>query len=847
MFFGGFKLDGEVRTTFCEQKVAKKLFDAGAGALTAPTPMAQRSKSFLLLFFKKAALTCLLLSFAPLASAQTQSPASKIPVIIVHVSPLGSAGVDISKWPHPVQVLGGQDLRAEGTADLTGTLARKAAGVSLVNSQANPYQPTILYHGFEISPIQGTPAGLSVYVNGARFNQPFGDLALWSVLPDEAIASLSVEDGNPVFGLNALGGAVNVVMKNGFTAAGGQAELSGGSFGKIEGNLEYGREAGDVAAYVDLGETHEAGWRDLQSSDIQNFYGDLGWRGPRAVLHINATLANSNLEGPGSVPVQLLDADPAAQFTGPNAIDDKYAKLSTTLELQLDAKTSLQGVLYYDNLREQLINGNGPNDLPCGPGPDAAYLCEGGPGGTLSTTRGGAPIPDFAPGANAYGYDALAQLNLNTTNTNGYGGSLQVTNTSPLFGLANRLVSGVSYDGGFTNYDADGYVGGIDEATRVYETPPGLAHLGLAQPGYLLDEPGTVPVGVVIRNAYYGAYVSDTLNITQKLAVTAGGRFNIANIALHDQGQPDPNAPGAGLTGRHYYMHANPALGATYDIAPALILYGGYSEENAAPTPAELSCASPQDSCSLANFQSGDPDLRQLITRTWEAGIRGGAAGPLGLLVSYTADYYHSVTNDDIEFLQSPFNPAGEGYFSNVGNVLRAGFDASLTISRAAWTLYAAYSRTNAMFEDRFIEQSNSPAADGNGNITVNAGDRLPGIPVNVFKFGGDYQLTARWHIGLSATVQSGVFLYGDEANETEKLPGYLVADLTTSYQLTPAWQVFGTIENLTDARYYNDGTFSPTGLDGGVYVAQAPDYSDPRSYSLAAPIGAFAGVRLKF
>jgi iron complex outermembrane receptor protein len=741
-----------------------------------------------------------------------------------------------------VQLFTDKDLSAEGPATLTGTLDRKAAGVTVVNSQANPYQPTILYHGFEISPIQGTPAGLSVYVNGARFNQPFGDLAIWSVLPSEAISSMALEDGNPVFGLNALGGAVNVQMKNGFNYHGGEAELSGGSFDQVEGNLEYGKQSGNFAAYVDLGATHEAGWRDLQSSDIQNFYGDLGWRGPHAEFHINATLANSSLSGPGTVPVDILAADPSAQFTGPNAIADRYAKLSATLNVQVNDSTSVQGVLYYDNLREQLSNGNGPNDLPCGPGPDSAYLCEGGPGGNVSTMRGGAPIPNFLPTPNAYGYYAYSQLNLNTTNTNGYGGSAQVTNTSPVFGFTNRVLAGLSYDGGFTNYDADGYIGGITSLSRVYDTPAGIPN-----PGYLLDEPGTVPVGVVIRNAYYGAYVSDTLNLTSKFAITAGGRFNIANIALNDQDPPDPNSPGGGLTGRHYYSHFNPALGATYNLIPALTIYGGYSEENAAPTPAELSCASPEDSCSLANFMSGDPNLKQIVTRSLEAGLRGAVPGPGGSIISYNADYYNTTTNDDIEFLQSPFNPIGEGYFSNVGNVDRNGFDLGANLDTTKWQLYFDYSRTNATFQSTFIEQSNNPDADTNGNITVSPGDYLPGIPQNIFKFGATYQATPRWQVGVSAIAQTSTFLFGDEANLTPPLPGYLVANFTTSYQLTPALQIFGTVDNLTDAKYYNYGTFSPTGMDGGVYVAQDPNYSNPRSYSIAAPIGGFAGVKLKF
>jgi outer membrane receptor protein involved in Fe transport len=772
-----------------------------------------------------------LLAAAP-AAAQSESD-------IIHVTPLAHATVDVRKFPHPVQIFSSQDLSRNGTASVTRTLSQQAAGVNLVNSQANPYQPTILYHGFEISPIQGTPAGLSVYVDGARFNTPFGDLAIWSVLPDEAINSLSIEDGNPVFGLNALGGAINVQMKDGFNNQGGEIQLSGGSFGRIEGNLEYGKQAGNTALYVDLGGTHENGWRDEQSSGIQNFYGDLGWRTMQEELHVNLTLAHSDLNGPGTVPVELLDADPSAQFTGPNRITDKYAKLSTNFQDKLTADTSLQAVLYYDYLRENLSNGNGPNDLPCADDPD--YLCQAGGTGDPSTTLGGAQIPNFAPMANAYGYYAYSQLNLNTTNTNGYGGSLQLTNATPILGLANHLVGGLSYDGGFTKYDAAGYIGGID-AARNYVTLPGIP-----DPGYILDEPGTVPVSVVIRNAYYGLYASDTLNLTPKFSITGSFRFNIANIALHDQNPPDPNAPGGGLTGRHYYEHVNPALGAAYDITSTLMVYGGYAVQNAAPTPAELSCASPEDSCSLANFMSGDPDLKQIVSRTWQAGLRGTAAGPWTSIVTYNADAYLTNTNDEIEFLQSPYNPAGEGYFSNIGNVRRAGFDASLHVDAPRSSLYAIYSYIDATYQSSFIAQSNSPAADVDGNITVQPGDRLPGIPHHIVKFGARYNATPCWTLGIAVTVQSSSYLYGDEANLTPPLPGFAVVDLTTSYRATPALQLFLNIDNITNAKYYNYGTFSPVGADGGVYVAQAPNYSNPRSYSIAAPIAVYAGAKYSF
>ncbi|OYV37598.1 MAG: hypothetical protein B7Z81_05790 [Acidocella sp. 20-61-6] len=385
-------------------------------------------------------------------------------------------------------------------------------------------------------------------------------------------------------------------------------------------------------------------------------------------------------------------------------------------------------------------------------------------------------------------------------------------------------------------------MGGLTTLSRVYYTPSGIP-----SPGYLLDEPGTVPVGVVIRNAYYGAFLSDTLNLTPRLALTASGRFNIANIALHNQNPPDPNAPGGGLTGRHYYDHFNPSLGATYDATNFLTFYGSYSVANAAPTPAELSCASPQDSCSLANFMSGDPNLKQIVTHSFEAGLKGTLIGPLESIIAYNVGYYYTTTSDDIEFLQSPYNPISSGYFGNVGNVKRTGFDGGVHIDVEKWQLYANYSRIDATYRSSFIESSNNPNANAQGNITVLPGNHLPGIPENIVKFGASYQATRQWLLGISVTAQTSTYLYGDSANLTAPLPGYFVVDLTTRYDITPKLQIFGGIDNVTDEKYYNYGTFSPTGLNGGVYIAQAPNFSNPRSYSIAAPVSVYAGMKYRF
>ena len=153
---------------------------------------------------------------------------------------------------------------------------------------------------------------------------------------------------------------------------------------------------------------------------------------------------------------------------------------------------------------------------------------------------------------------------------------------------------------------------------------------------------------------------------------------------------------------------------------------------------------------------------------------------------------------------------------------------------------YVNYSFTDATFQSGFVEAAGSnPQADANGNITIRPGNRLPGIPANLVKFGLQYKVTDAWTVGGTAVAQSGTYLFGDEANLNPKLPAYVVLNLNTSYQMTPHIQLFGLVQNVTDQKYYTYGTFSPI---TSVFLAQAPNATNPRSYSPAAPIGGFVG-----
>lgn len=606
--------------------------------------------------WRRVAACATVLAAAPgVLHGQALAPPSSVSAVVVSATPLPGAGLDRDRLPVETQVLTAADLAQNGEPDALRALEEQIGPVNLDSAAGNPFQPTLFYHEFEASPLQGTPEGLAVYVDGVRFNTPFGDTVNWDLIPSLAIRRMTIEGSNPVFGLNALGGALNTELQTGLTFQGKQADLSGGSFGLVKSDAAVGQRIGDTAVYLAASVIHEGGWRDLQSSDIQNLYGDLAWTRDGAELHLGLRFANSDLNGPGTSPVELLAADPRAQFTGPNNSKNRYAALDLRGLDRIGAWTTVQGVVYLNYFRQSVANGNAADDLPCDDG--SGLLCSNS---GYSTTAGGATIPAYL-GGNPFAY---SELDDQTTDTTGYGASVQAVNVHPLRGLSNQVVFGGSFDGAWTGFKAASYIGGITPLTRLY-----------VGPGVLIDEPGNnLPVDVGVRDADYGLFASDTLQLTSALALTLSGRFNDAQVDLRDH-------LGGDLTGDHAYSRFNPAVGLSWQATKWLTVYAGYAAANRAPTPAELSCAGPQNSCSLANFFVGDPNLKQVVAHTVEAGFRGGFDGG-GVRIAYQLGLYRSELDDDIVFINSV--PLNRAYFTNVGATRRPGRRRRPTGSRRA-------------------------------------------------------------------------------------------------------------------------------------------------------------------
>ena len=182
---------------------------------------------------------------------------------------------------------------------------------------------------------------------------------------------------------------------------------------------------------------------------------------------------------------------------------------------------------------------------------------------------------------------------------------------------------------------------------------------------------------------------------------------------------------------------------------------------------------------------SATRDLKQVVSRTFEAGLRGSLPVFEKGRLRYSLALYRSDLDDDIAFINSPVQ--GRAFFANIGSTRRQGLDAELRLTTDRWLAYINYSFIDATFQNTFVEASgNNPAADLNGNITVQPGSRLPSIPAHQLKVGAYYKVTDKWTLGANLVASSSVYLVGDEANLTAPLPPYATLDLTTSYRPLP-------------------------------------------------------------
>lgn len=743
---------------------------------------------------------------------------------IVAPALLPGIGVERDRLPYTVQQIRGGAINSENALNLPDLAVWRLPGVSINEIQGNPYQPDLSYRGFSLSPLLGTPQGLSVFLDGVRINEPFGDVINWDLIPQAAIAGMTLVPGsNPLYGLNTLGGAIALRTKSGYTDPGGEVEVYGGSFGRVNGQFEYGQRY-DNGVHVFAAGTwfNENGWRDYSPSSVGQLFAKVGRHTDRYDVDLSFTGGDTDLIGNGLAPQTFLAHSATSIFTRPDQTKNQLSMLNLSASLMLDGGSQVSGMAYVRRVQTHTLNGDVNDDFE-------------------DDVEAGADPATLPPGVD----------NRTATQQKGYGAALQWSLSSRI----HQLAVGASYDGSRSSFQQGASLWSFDATRAVIETEP-----------YQLDN------ALDGRVNNFGLYATDTIAALPKLFVTLSGRYNRADVTLTDTG---PSAPA--LDGQHRYSQFNPAIGFAYQAVPAVTMYGGFSQGNRAPSPIELGCADPLRPCTLPNALAADPPLNQVVTRTFELGLRGRA----GDAIRWSAGLFQATNHDDILFVGTT---TSAGYFTNFGKTRRQGLELAASGSSGRLTWGASYAYVHATYQSSacIVSQNNStrgtstrcspqdPAQpgvyEGDDLIAVSPGEQLPGVPAQTLKLNGSYMASERWQIGMEFVAFSSVYVRGNENNRHAagtyddlngeartflgpgSLGGYGVLNLSTRYAITPALEVFARIANVLDKHYASAGALAENPFNAsGQFQTDPDDWSRETFYAPGAPRAAWVGLRYRF
>lgn len=779
-------------------------------------------------------------------------------VSVVATTPLPGLNQSRAEIPAPIQTATAEDLTASGALDLSDFANRRLGGVFLNEIQGNPFQPDLNYRGYTASPLLGTPQGVSLYMDGVRLNQPFGDVVSWDLIPRLAIAEMALIPGsNPLFGLNTLGGALSLRTKDGHTHPGSTLTLSGGSFGRKIGEFEHGGSLANGFHWFTGGQLFfEDGWRDHSPTSVRQLFSKIGYQRQRTAIGLSMAYANNALIGNGLQDIRLLEQDFRSINTKPDFTGNRSPFLNLTLQHAFSSRLTLSSNAYFRHIRTRSVNGDINEDsldqsvYQPNAAERAALAAAGYTGFPLSgESAANTPFPKWRCIANVLLVDEPAEkcnglLNRGISHQRNYGLSGQLS-----FAAArHQFTIGAAYDGNSVGFSQSTELGYLTPDRGV--TPLGAFADGVTG-GEADGEPFDTRVNLRGRIHTGSLFLTDTFHLG-RLHLTASGRFNQTVIDNLDLIRPTPGT--GSLTGRHTFRRFNPAIGLTYRW-----LYASYTEGSRAPTSIELGCADPAAPCRLPNSMAGDPPLKQVVTRTVEAGLRGGGESNF----RWNAGWFRSDNRDDILFVAS--EQVSYGYFRNFGKTLRQGLEAGATARIRRATLSANYTLLDATF--RSPEEVNGEANSSNDDefIEIEPGNRIPLIPRHLTKLSADLQLTAKLLVNTGLVATSRSYARGNENNQHQPdgtffvgrgdSPGYAVAHLGARYDLTPRLQLFGQINNLFDRRYYTGGQLGPAGFTlQGNYVARpfpAVDGEFPvrnsTFYAPGAPRGLWGGLRFRF
>lgn len=773
-----------------------------AGAL-ATGPCRHPALSPLAQALGKAGLLLPLLAAPALGWAQTELDR----VEIIGVSPLPGQGIDRNVLPYSTQLIKRDAIDGAQAVNSSDLLNRRTPGVQVNDIQGSPFQGDLTYRGFRASPLLGAGQGLSVYLDGVRINEPFGDVINFDLIPEFAVSSIALVPGaNPAFGLNSLGGALSYTTFDGRSAPGLRAELSGGSFGRKSLSMSHGASTDSGwHHYVAATLFDEEGWRDFSDGKIGQVLGKVGHDDGTTAWSTSLLIGRSTLVGNGLLPGYAIDDDGAleqdlyfnrreAVYTHPDETKNRLAQLSFNLQHQLSAERSISALLYVRDSDRDTVNGDEAEEEPENPGdPNAAF---------------------------------------NTTETKqlGYGAGLSYT---VVLG-AHQWQVGTTVDHakvGYKQFEREGF----------FTSSRGVV------PG---DEPRELSADVDGKSTTWAVYATDTWRLAPRTHLTMTARYNRSSVGNQlSVVDDDTDVFEAKPRERFTYKSLNPAIGLAHRLEAGPTLFGNIARNTRVPTVIELGCADPDEPCRLPAGLQADPFLEQVKSTTAELGLRW----PISPTTRFNLEVYRTENKDDILF-RSVSVTGQLGYFANFPKTRNQGLDAEFATSFGSFDLGVGYSFLDATYEAHGVLRQ------GERNVTIRPGTRIAGLPRHTLKLAADWRLGGGFSVGADVQVvgkrtvsgnEDGV-IFEEDIDEAEpelrgrlKTPGYAILNLRSNWKPSKAWELYASVNNVFDRRYETFGAVAETLFDAD---GSGPgEERDALFVAPGTPRAVFVGLRYRY
>jgi hypothetical protein len=733
-----------------------------------------------------------------------------MPVVLVSAAALPAGlGIDPDHLPYTVQRATEAVRHASGSDEVSDFMARRLTGVNVNEVQGNALQNDLSFRGFRLSPTLGAAQGMSVYLDGVRANEPFGDVMNWDMLPQAAIADVMLVAGaNPLFGLNTLGGTLAFTTMSGRSHPGTRVDMSLASHDRKRIDLSWGRRRDDGRhGFVAATLFEEAGWRAHSGGGLGNLFVKVGQYGGANSWDLSFLYGRSHLHGNGLLPSSdapgnsgLYELDRSAAYTYPDITRNRLTQLTLNTRNAIDDDSELALTAYLRGSRRDTLNADVNADYS-----DYVDACADG------FDSAGSPLSPASCSYDRSAASALhsAALNTSVTHQRSAGATLNFTRDSQ----GHQFLLGAALDASKVDYSQSAQDGWFAADRGVVADP---------------QSPDIRTAAVDGRSLALGVYASDTWQLSRDTFLTASGRFNRTVVDNTLAGQ----AP------EHFtYQRLNPAIGLVQRVGSGVALFANLADSNRVPTVIELGCADPQQPCRLPVGLQSDPYLKQVVSRTMEAGMRWQSSPVLSGVVSL----YRSVNRDDILFFTA--GASQQGYFANFERTRRQGADLSTKFRHGSVDATLSYSFLDATYDAAgmlFV---------GQRSVGVAPGMPIAGLPRHTLKLNLDWHASPRTTVGADVVAVSSMATQGNEdglsadpvngiaARRADwSIRGHATLALHASHRLEKGWEVFGRITNLFDRRHETWGAVARGLFPGGVLLQPHVEASDPANVRFIAP-----------